>query len=182
MTLPYREERLLQRVDHALCRSDPDLASLLSIFARLNAAEGMPARERLRPQPSRAWRVLLWPVAAVAFLVGALAFLVVFAAGGGLTAAKACGAAPVGRVRELRAALATPTVMARADESISGLGSSRNGPFGRRILKAFLPNGPWFHRSRPCASEFRPGRGRNEDAAAGYGPPFSVVFRREPGN
>ena len=35
MTLPYREERLLRRVDHALRRSDPDLASLLSIFARL---------------------------------------------------------------------------------------------------------------------------------------------------
>ena len=62
MTLPYREERLLRRVDHALRRSDPDLASLLSIFARLNAAEAMPARERLRPQPSWAWRGLLWPV------------------------------------------------------------------------------------------------------------------------
>jgi hypothetical protein len=77
--------------------------------------------------------------AAVAFLVGALAFLVVFVAGGGLAAAKACGAAPVGRVRELRAALATPTVMATADERISGLGGSRNGPFGRRILKSFSP-------------------------------------------
>jgi Protein of unknown function (DUF3040) len=143
MTLPYREERLLRRVEHALCRSDPDLASLLSIFARLNRAEGMPARERLRPQPGWAWRVLLCPVAAIAFLVGALAFLVVFAAGGGRTAAMACGAAPAGRVRELREALATPTVMARprasrrrdrrADERISGRGSSRYGPFGRRI-------------------------------------------------
>ena len=182
MTLPYREQRLLRRVDRAFRRSDPALVSLLSAFCWRHAAEAMPARERLRPRASWAWCVLLSPVAAVAYLVAALAFLVVFAAGGGLTAAKACGAAPVGRVRELRAALATPTVMARADESISGLGSSRNGPFGRRILKAFLPNGPWFHRSRPCASEFRPGRGRNEDAAAGYGPPFSVVFRREPGN
>jgi hypothetical protein len=102
MTLPYREERLLRRVDRALRRSDPDLASRLSIFARLNAAEAMPARERLRPQPRWAWRVLLWPVAAVAFFVAALAFLVVFAAGGGMTAARACGAAPVRWVRELR--------------------------------------------------------------------------------
>jgi Protein of unknown function (DUF3040) len=133
MTLPYREERLLRRVDHALCRSDPDLASLLSIFARLSATEGMPARERLRPQPSWTWRVLLWPVAAVAFLIGALAFLVVLAVSGDVTAAKDCGAAPVGRVRELQAALSTPSVMARADERISGLGSRRNGPFGRRI-------------------------------------------------
>jgi hypothetical protein len=170
MTLPYREERLLRRVDQALRQSDPDLASLLSVFARLNAAEAMPARERLRPQPSWAWRVLLWPVTAVASLLAALAFLVVFAAGGGVTAAMDCGAAPLRAVRELRAALATPTVMAslrasrrrqrrRADERISGRGNSRYGPFGRRILKAFLSNGPWFHGSNPCASEFGDGRG-----------------------
>ena len=171
MTLPYREERLLRRVDHALCRSDPDLASLLSIFARLNAAEGRPAQERLRPQPGWAWRVLLWPVAAVALLVGAVAFLVVLAVGGGLTAAMDCGAAPVGRVRELREALATPTVMAslrasrrrrdrRADERISGRGNSRNGPFGRGILKSFFPNGPWLRGLNHRAAEFRPGRGK----------------------
>jgi hypothetical protein len=170
MTLPYREERLLRRVDQALRQSDPDLASLLSVFARLNAAEAMPAGERLRPQPSWAWRVLLWPVAAVASLLAALAFLVVFAAGGGVAAAMECGAAPLRAVRDLREALATPTVMAslrasrrrqrrRADERISGRGNSRNGPFGRRILRAFLSNGPWFHGSNPCASEFGDGRG-----------------------
>ncbi len=93
MTLPYRQERLLRRADHALRRSDPYLASMLSIFAQLTAADGMPAREQLRPQQIWASRVLLWPVAAVAFLVGALAFLVVFAMRRGLTAAKACGAA-----------------------------------------------------------------------------------------
>ncbi len=38
MTLLYRQERLLRRTDRALCRSDPDLASMLSIFARLAAA------------------------------------------------------------------------------------------------------------------------------------------------
>jgi len=58
MTLPYRQERLLRRADHALRRSDPDLASMLSIFARLTAAEGMPAREQLRPRPAWARRVL----------------------------------------------------------------------------------------------------------------------------
>jgi hypothetical protein len=50
----------------------------------------------------------------------------------------------VRRVRELRAALATPTVMTRADERISGLGSSRNGPFGPRILKLFSRTDPGF--------------------------------------
>ena len=169
MTLPYREERLLRRVDQALRWSDPDLASLLSVFARLNAAEAMPARERLRPQPRWAWRVLLWPVAAVASLVAALAFLVVFAAGGGLTAAMACGAAPVRGVRELRAALATPTVMAslrasrrrqgrRADERISGRGSSRNGPFGRGILKLFCRTAVVSRpKSLRCRIQGRPG-------------------------
>lgn len=90
MTLDYRQERLLRRADHVLCQSDPDLASMLSIFARLTAAEAMPAREQLRPRRVWDWRVLLWPVAAVAFVA---AFAVVFAAGGGTKAAMACGTA-----------------------------------------------------------------------------------------
>jgi len=99
MTLPYRQERLLRRVDNALCRSDPGLAALLSGFALLAAAEGMPARERLRPQRIWAWRALLWLAAAVAFLV---VFAVVFAAGGGSRAATACSAASRRRITELR--------------------------------------------------------------------------------
>lgn len=82
MTLPRRQERLARRADRALCRSDPHLASMLSIFARLTAAERMPAREQLRPPPAGAWQVLLLrPLAAAAFLV-------VFAAGGGASAAR----------------------------------------------------------------------------------------------
>jgi hypothetical protein len=102
MSLPYRQERLLRRADRALCRSDPDLASMLSIFARVTADESMPAREQLRPQPTWPWRVLLWPVTGAAFLV-------VFAAGGGSSAARragtACSAASqrcARRVRETR--------------------------------------------------------------------------------
>jgi hypothetical protein len=86
MTLAYRQERLLRRTDHALCRSDPYLASMLSIFAQLTAADGMPAAEQLRPQQTWASRVLLWPAAAAAFLI-------VLAAGGGTRAARACDAA-----------------------------------------------------------------------------------------
>jgi hypothetical protein len=85
MSLPYRQERLLRRADRALCESDPDLASMLSIFARITASERLPAWEQLRPRATWLWRVLLWPVAAAAFLV-------VFAAGGGSQAATACGA------------------------------------------------------------------------------------------
>jgi hypothetical protein len=99
MTLPYRQERLLRRVDHALWQSDPDLASMLSIFTRLTAAEGMPVRERLRPQQPWAWRGLLWLAAAFTYLV---VFVVIFAAGGGSRAATASSAASRRRVSELR--------------------------------------------------------------------------------
>jgi hypothetical protein len=67
MSLPYRQERLLRRADRALCQSDPDLASMLSIFARITASERLPAWEQLRPKAAWARRVLLWPVAAAAF-------------------------------------------------------------------------------------------------------------------
>jgi hypothetical protein len=43
-----------------------------------------------------------------------------------------------------RVRAATPPVRAAADERISGLGSSRNGPFGRRILKLFSRTDPGF--------------------------------------
>jgi len=42
MTLTYRQERLLRRADRELSQSDPDLASMLSIFARITAAERLP--------------------------------------------------------------------------------------------------------------------------------------------
>ena len=86
MTLPRRQERHLRCADHALRRSDPYLASMLSIFAQLTAAEAMPAREQLPPQQAWALRVLLWPAAAAAFLI-------VFAADGGNRAGRAFGAA-----------------------------------------------------------------------------------------
>jgi hypothetical protein len=86
MTLPYRQERLLRRADRALAESDPDLAAMLSIFARITAAERLPAWEQLRPRLSWAWGALLWPAAVVVFLV-------VFVAGGGSRAATACSAA-----------------------------------------------------------------------------------------
>jgi hypothetical protein len=64
VTLPYRQERLLRRAERTLRRSDPDLASMLSIFARLATAEQLPAQEQLRPRPTWAQRVLQWRVAA----------------------------------------------------------------------------------------------------------------------
>jgi hypothetical protein len=86
MTLPLRQERLLRRTDRALSQSDPDLATMLSIFARITASDGLPAWEQLRPGLTRALSVLLWPLAAIVFL----AF---FIADGELRPATACGAA-----------------------------------------------------------------------------------------
>jgi hypothetical protein len=85
MTLPYRQERLLRRTDRALRESDPHLASMLSIFARITAAERLPAWEQLGARLTRALSALLWPVAAVVFL----AF---FIADGEIRPATACGA------------------------------------------------------------------------------------------
>jgi hypothetical protein len=92
VTLPYRQERLLRRTARALSESDPDLASMLSIFGRITAAERLPAWEQRRPRLAWVGRAALWPVAAIAFLV-------VFVAGGGSRAAVACSAAVQGRVR-----------------------------------------------------------------------------------
>ena len=98
MSLPHRQRRLLRRMDRALCRSDPDLASLLSLFALLSAEETLPHWEQLpyREQLTRrqhlclprpwTWRLLLWPAAGAAFLA-------VCVAGGGLAAARRAASA-----------------------------------------------------------------------------------------
>jgi hypothetical protein len=88
--IPHGRRRL-RRIDRELRRSDPELASMLAIFTRLNAGEAMPGWEQVRPAPAPApgWHVLMWPIAGAAFLV-------VYAAGGGAStargAAAACGA------------------------------------------------------------------------------------------
>jgi hypothetical protein len=84
-----RGQRRLRHIDRELRRSDPGLALMFATFAQLNADETMPGWEQLRIPRAFGWHVLLWPVAA-------LAFLVVLAAGGGAGAARgaavACGA------------------------------------------------------------------------------------------
>jgi hypothetical protein len=73
--------RRLRRIDRELRRSDPELASMLSIFSRLNAGKMMPGWEQVRTSPVLDWHLPLWPLASVAFLI-------VFAAGGGSDAAR----------------------------------------------------------------------------------------------
>jgi hypothetical protein len=48
MGLPARQSRMLERIEDALRGSDPKLAALYAIFARLNRDEEMPRREQLK--------------------------------------------------------------------------------------------------------------------------------------
>lgn len=48
MGLPARQRKVLQRIENALRGSDPKLAALYTIFARLNRDEEMPRAEQLR--------------------------------------------------------------------------------------------------------------------------------------
>ena len=48
MGLPVRQRRVLGRIESALRGSDPKLAALYAIFARLNRDEEMPRAEQLR--------------------------------------------------------------------------------------------------------------------------------------
>jgi hypothetical protein len=68
MSLPYRQQRRLNRIDRVLCRSDPHLSAMLSNFARVAASESIPALEQLGPRRPWARHRLLWPVSMVAWL------------------------------------------------------------------------------------------------------------------
>ena len=48
MGLPVRQRRVLERIESALRGSDPKLAALYAIFARLTSDEEMPRAEQLR--------------------------------------------------------------------------------------------------------------------------------------
>ena len=46
MSLNYRQQRQLQRIESLLLRSDPQLAATLAMFGRLAAGQRMPVREQ----------------------------------------------------------------------------------------------------------------------------------------
>lgn len=54
MGLTLRERRALARIQEDLGASDPELASLLAMFGRLAAADGMPRHERIGVPGGRA--------------------------------------------------------------------------------------------------------------------------------
>jgi hypothetical protein len=53
MNALYRRHWLLRRIGRELCRSDPHLAAMLAIFARLYAAEAIVSTEQAGPHPAR---------------------------------------------------------------------------------------------------------------------------------
>jgi hypothetical protein len=91
MSLPACQQRALDRMEGALRASEPHLASMYTMFGRLNASEPIGAeqltRKRLRwLQPGTAmYAIVLVPVMFAAIIVGALL-------GGGTRSTAACEA------------------------------------------------------------------------------------------
>jgi hypothetical protein len=56
MSLSLRERHALHSIEDRLCVSDPELASLLAMFARLTAGEDMPPPEKTQAGRRRASR------------------------------------------------------------------------------------------------------------------------------
>jgi hypothetical protein len=90
MSLPACQQRALDRMEGALRASEPHLASMYTIFGRLNAAEPIGAerltRKRRWLQPGTTmYAIVLVPVMFAAIIVGALL-------GGGTRSTSACKA------------------------------------------------------------------------------------------
>jgi hypothetical protein len=64
MSLRYREQGQLRRIETGLLRSDHHLAAMLGMFGRLYAGQGMPAREQVPSRQGPVCRVAAWIVAA----------------------------------------------------------------------------------------------------------------------
>jgi hypothetical protein len=56
MSIPRRQQRMLEETGDAICRSDPRLASMTALFTRLFAQDDLPACEQLSQSPlARCW-------------------------------------------------------------------------------------------------------------------------------
>ena len=56
MGLPASQQRVLDRIEEALKKREPRLASMFAIFNRLNIHERLPWIEALRPLPWWSWK------------------------------------------------------------------------------------------------------------------------------
>jgi len=60
MRLPFRQFWQLRGIERRLCASEPHMAAMLTIFARLNAGEAIISHEQARLDGSRVRRVVAW--------------------------------------------------------------------------------------------------------------------------
>jgi len=131
MGLPARQRRMLGRIEIALRGSDPKLAGLYSIFARLTRDEEIPRIEQLRHGVAKALvRTRLW-------LAG-------------------LGAAVVGRlIPRQRAALLFPVALGLTIASIVFAVTSGSGPncAPATPIAASTTHG---HSTKPCKSQPQP--------------------------
>jgi len=51
MSLPARQQRVLDRIEHSLHVCEPHLKSMFAVFTKLTGDEEMPRLEQLRPRP-----------------------------------------------------------------------------------------------------------------------------------
>jgi hypothetical protein len=75
MSLNHRQLRLLHRIESGLFRSDPQLAAMLVMFARLAAGEDLPVWEQEATRPGCIRQSAALIVKAVTVLVAAIAVL-----------------------------------------------------------------------------------------------------------
>jgi hypothetical protein len=74
MDIPYRQYRMLRRMDRGLRRSDRHLAAMLAIFTRLYASEPVVSAEQARHTGVLA--VMIWLVGAVTRLAAGVAWAI----------------------------------------------------------------------------------------------------------
>lgn len=72
MSFPFRQRWLLRRMTRSLSKSDPHLAAMLAIFARLNVGETIASKEQAASPGARAWRGLAWLCRAITCVAAAL--------------------------------------------------------------------------------------------------------------
>jgi hypothetical protein len=72
MSLPTRQQRVLDQIEKTFQARDPWLTSLFATFARLNSHEAMPASETLTGRLSRFLRPVVVVPLVLVFLAGAV--------------------------------------------------------------------------------------------------------------
>ena len=73
MSLPARQQLVLDQIERVLVAADPRLKSMFAAFARLSAPEAMPATEAIADRPARRWTVMIFIT-----VISVLSLVVVF--------------------------------------------------------------------------------------------------------